>query len=134
MNTIHLKNILPTWTPGTAISHRNLTLVPLKMEKHQARFQSYLLASEAIDVGVLTVTEVDESGTVPELLAINDADQPILLIDGEELQGAKQNRILNTSVLMPLKSKDAYILFRRGKTSGDFIKKGTFGSGSESGC
>lgn len=56
-------------------------------------------------VSVLTVTEVDESGTVPELLAINDADRPILLIDGEELQGAKQNRILNTSVLLPPKSK-----------------------------
>ena len=105
MNTIQMKDILPAWTPGTAIGHRNLTLVPLQEEEHQARFQDYLLASEAIDAGVLTVTEVDESGTVPELLAINDADRPILLIDGEELQGAKQNRILNTSVLLPPKSK-----------------------------
>jgi len=105
MTTIQMKDILPAWTPGTAIGHRNLTLVPLRGEGHQARFQDYLLASEAIDAGVLTVTEVDESGTVPELLAVNDADRPILLIDGEELQGAKQNRILNTSVLLPLKSK-----------------------------
>ena len=105
MDTIQLKDILPAWTPGTAIGHRNLTLVPLQGAGHQARFQDYLLASEAIDAGVLTVTEVDESGTVPELLAVNDADRPILLIDGEELQGAKQNRILNTSVLLPPKSK-----------------------------
>lgn len=105
MTTIQMKDILPAWTPGTAIGHRNLTLVPLRGEGHQARFHDYLLASEAIDAGVLTVTEVDESGTVPELLAVNDADRPILLIDGEELQGAKQNRILNTSVLLPPKSK-----------------------------
>jgi hypothetical protein len=105
MTTIQMKDILPAWTPGTAIGHRNLTLVPLRGEGHQARFQDYLLASEAIDAGVLTVTEVDEAGTVPELLAVNDADRPILLIDGEELQGAKQNRIVNTSVLLPPKSK-----------------------------
>ncbi|MFW6106974.1 MAG: ARPP-1 family domain-containing protein, partial [bacterium] len=103
--TIQMKDILPAWTPGIAIGNRNLTLVPLRGEGHQARFQDYILASEAIDAGVLTVTEVDESGTVPELLAVNDADRPVLLIDGEELQGAKQNRILNTSVLLPPKSK-----------------------------
>lgn len=105
MSTILLKTILPAWKPGPAIGHRNLTLVPLSGGGHQPRFQDYLLASEAIDAGVLTVTEVSESGSVPELLAVNDGDRPILLIDGEELQGAKQNRILNTSVLLPPNSK-----------------------------
>jgi hypothetical protein len=69
------------------------------------RFQDYLLASEAIDGRMLTITEVSEAGTVPELMALNESNRPILLIDGEELQGAKQNRILNTSVLLPPKSK-----------------------------
>lgn len=105
MTTIQMKDVLPKWTPATAMSHRNLTLVPLRGEGHQGRFQDYLLASEAIDAGVLTVTEVDESGAVPELLAVNDADKPVLLLDGEELQGAKQDRILNTTVLLPPKSK-----------------------------
>jgi hypothetical protein len=105
MTTMLMKDVLPAWTPGTAIGHRNLTLVPLRGEGHQPRFQDYLLASEAIDAGVLTVTEVDESGTVSELLAVNDAERPVLLIDGEELQGVKQNRILNTSVLLPPRSK-----------------------------
>jgi len=105
MTTINMKDVLPEWTPATAIGHRNLTLVPLRGEGHQQRFEDYLLASEAIEAGVLTITEVDESGTVPELLAVNEADRPVLLIDGEELQGAKQNRILNTSVLLPPKSK-----------------------------
>jgi hypothetical protein len=30
----------------------------------------------------------------------NDADRPLLLLDGEELVGAKQNRVLNTTVLV----------------------------------
>ena len=105
MTTIQMKDVLPKWTPTTAIGHRNLTLAPLRGEGHQQRFQDYLLASEAMDAGVLTVTEVNESGTVPELLAVNDSNRLVLLIDGEELQGAKQNRILNTSVLLPPKSK-----------------------------
>ena len=105
MTTMLMKDVLPAWTPGTPVGHRNLTLVPLRGEGHQQRFQDYMLACEAIEAELLKITEVDESGSVPELLAVNDADRPVLLIDGEELQGAKQNRILNTSVLLPPKSK-----------------------------
>ena len=46
------------------------------------------------------VTEVSEAGSVPFLKVANQADQPLLLLDGEELIGAKQNRILNTTVLV----------------------------------
>ncbi len=59
MTTIQMKDVLPEWTPAAAIGHRNLTLVPLQGEGHQQRFQDYLLASEAIAAGALTVTEVD---------------------------------------------------------------------------
>lgn len=37
---------------------------------------------------------------MPELMAVNVADMPILLLDGEELSGAKQNRVLNTTILL----------------------------------
>ncbi len=47
------------------------------------------------------ITEVTEAGTVPFLNVANDADHPLLLLDGAELIGAKQNRILNTTVLVP---------------------------------
>jgi hypothetical protein len=46
------------------------------------------------------VTEVSEAGSVPFLKVANGADHPLLLLDGEELVGAKQNRILNTTVLV----------------------------------
>lgn len=38
---------------------------------------------------------------MPELKFVNECDRPVLLLDGEELVGAKQNRILNLSVLAP---------------------------------
>ena len=60
---------------------------------------------EAIECSLLTVTEVSEGGHVPELKVINRGDKPVLLIDGEELVGAKQNRVLNTTILLKEKSE-----------------------------
>ena len=42
---------------------------------------------------------------MPELLVENPLDADVLLYDGEELVGAKQNRILNVSVLAGAHSK-----------------------------
>jgi hypothetical protein len=47
------------------------------------------------------VTEVGEEGTVPELLVRNGLDVHLLLVADQELIGAKQNRVLNTDVLVP---------------------------------
>jgi len=47
------------------------------------------------------VSEISEAGSVPELLVENKLDVRVFLMDGQELVGAKQNRILNTDVLVP---------------------------------
>ena len=64
----------------------------------------YLLCQEAIEEGLLAVREVSDSGDVNVLLVENKADKPVLLLDGEELVGAKQNRILNTTILIAAKT------------------------------
>jgi len=66
---------------------------------------NYITLKEALEANLLTVTEIDESGSVPELKVINNADVPVLLLDGEELEGAKQNRVLNTTILLKQKSE-----------------------------
>ena len=40
-------------------------------------------------------------GSVPELKVFNGLSQPVLLLDGEELIGAKQNRVLNLTIMVP---------------------------------
>jgi hypothetical protein len=65
----------------------------------------YLMMKEALKQGVLIVEEVSSSGSVPNLSAINKSELPILLLGGEELEGAKQNRVLNMSILLPPESK-----------------------------
>ena len=39
-------------------------------------------------------------GSVPELKVVNKSPRMILILDGEELVGAKQNRIVNTTILV----------------------------------
>lgn len=60
----------------------------------------YLTLKEAMDRNLLEITEKDEYGSVPELRVINRADIPVLILNGEELMGAKQNRIVNTSIML----------------------------------
>jgi len=50
------------------------------------------------------VTEISTAGSVPELSVKNTLDVMVYLMDGQELVGAKQNRILNTDVLVPANS------------------------------
>lgn len=61
---------------------------------------AYLTLAEAIAADCLTITEISEGGSVPELAAANRGELPVLILDGEELCGAKQNRVLNASMLI----------------------------------
>lgn len=60
----------------------------------------YLSLKEAMNRNLLEITEVDDSGSVPELKVKNLAEIPVLILDGEELMGAKQNRVVNTTILL----------------------------------
>jgi hypothetical protein len=55
----------------------------------------------ALGGGFLEITEVSEQGSVPELRAVNRGLVPTLIVDGEELVGAKQNRVVNLTILVP---------------------------------
>jgi len=61
---------------------------------------NYLGMKTALDKGFLEIAEVSEGGSVPTLKAINKSALPIILLDGEEVEGAKQNRIMNTTILL----------------------------------
>jgi hypothetical protein len=46
------------------------------------------------------VTEVNDHGAVPHLKPHNKSPPMVLILDGGELVGAKQNRIVNTTILI----------------------------------
>lgn len=74
-----------------------LTLVPLF---GGLVAKDYIVGADALADGLLTIGEVDHHGDVTHLVANNQAGSPVLLLDGEHLEGAKQNRILNATVLL----------------------------------
>lgn len=51
------------------------------------------------------ITEVSQDGSVPQLLADNTTDFNVVIYEGEILEGLKQTRVLNTTVLLPPKTK-----------------------------
>ena len=54
--------------------------------------------------GKVRVQEVDESGHVPTLFVRNHGNYHVLFLEGDQLVGAKQNRICNSSLLIAPKS------------------------------
>jgi hypothetical protein len=88
---------------GDPLRHGNLSIFPLFADRPSA--VDYLVSDEAIAAGGVAVEEVGEDGSVPELLVRNDGDARVLFLEGEELRGAKQNRVLNTSVLVAAHSR-----------------------------
>lgn len=59
---------------------------------------------DADTLGSVRITETGEAGSVPEIAVENSLDTLLFLMDGQELVGAKQNRILNTDVLVPART------------------------------
>jgi hypothetical protein len=88
-------------TPGAPVAHGALTVFHLLAgERPEPGWLTLAEAGEAV-----TVEEVSEGGDVPTLHLTSAADRPVLVLDGEELIGAKQNRVLNTTVLVAAHSR-----------------------------
>ena len=90
-------------TMGQPTAHGGFVLVPLYSEMDGAL--NYIALQTAIESGFVRVEEASELGTVGDLRLTNNSDLPVIALDGEELAGAKQNRILNTTVLLKQHTK-----------------------------
>lgn len=94
---------LKTLTVGELETHDNLTVLPVFTTMPQKN--GYALLGEAVETGKFTVTEVDEGGSVPNLKVENGLDQDVLILDGDILIGAKQNRSVTTTIIIGRKSR-----------------------------
>ena len=83
------------------LAYRNLTLFPLIRPVDGP--PDYLTLDQAMADSSIKISEVSESGNVPDIRFENTGNKPTLLVDGEEISGGKQNRILNISILAPAK-------------------------------
>ena len=78
--------------------YRNMEVIPVRINRNG--HNDYLTLKRGIRAGFVEITECEVS-TVGTVLARNKANVPLVLIDGDEIVGAKQNRIMNRSLIVP---------------------------------
>ena len=88
---------------GEMQAFKNMAVIPLFASANGS--PDYVMLKEALDRKLIAITEVSEAGSVPDLKVTNDSERFVLMLDGEEVIGAKQNRVLNTSILVGQKSE-----------------------------
>ena len=97
-----MENILGTFLAAISVGpeqcYKNMAVFPLLA--NQGADIQFITLDEALAERALVITEIDEAGRVPELKVVNNSRDKILLLDGEELIGAKQNRVLNVTILL----------------------------------
>lgn len=98
-----IKNYLLDFKFGEAVHFENICVIPLFSSINHS--PEYVTLEEALEKGYIKITEVNESGSVPKLRVVNTSDFAVLLLEGEEVAGAKQNRVINTTILIKAKSE-----------------------------
>lgn len=98
-----LAGFLQNATIGQPQTHGNMKVYPLFVQNGHER--GYQTLDEAMSAKAIEIREVSEGGSVPTLAVRNTGKLPVLLVVGEQLVGAKQNRVLNTSLLVPAESE-----------------------------
>ncbi|MEX2663818.1 MAG: DUF6569 family protein [Vicinamibacterales bacterium] len=99
---------LSSVTLGTPVACDAITMFPLVGPRTTEQEPSYLTLDQALacpepgrgGLGQTEITEISAQGSVPELRVINKGAKPVLILDGEELVGAKQNRVVNLTILV----------------------------------
>jgi hypothetical protein len=98
-----IMNFISSLKFGEIKEFKNITVIPIFKETGGG--PEYISMQEAMSRNFLKIGEIGKVGAVPELVAENIGDVSVLLLDGEELIGAKQNRVLNTTILIGAGSK-----------------------------
>ena len=85
---------------GEPLRSGPLTFIPLMpVEGRASNPTGYLPLEDALKGNLVEVSE-QARASVPELLAVSQADAPVVLVGGEQVVGGLQNRVLNTTILL----------------------------------
>ena len=85
---------------GDRVDVEQLSLFPLSCSREQG-IEDVAVLEEGVAQGGVTVTEIGEEGAVPEVFIKNRLERTLFILEGEEIVGAKQNRVFNISMLVP---------------------------------
>jgi len=84
-------------------SHKNMAIIPIKTPPSY-KFD-ILTLKKGFELGLAEVKECEHS-TVNTLIVKNNSVTPLILVDGEEIIGGDQNRIVNATILIAPNSEE----------------------------
>ena len=102
--TKNLNDVLSRLSLGSPQAFDDLTVIPFEETGPNRSSSPLILLDQALSQGEARISEVSEAGVVSRIRVENLAKHPLLILDGEELVGAKQNRVVNLSILVAAKS------------------------------
>ena len=82
--------------------HENMAIIPIKTTPNYKL--DIITLKKAFELGLGEFKECEQS-TVNTLIVKNNAVTPLILIDGEEIVGGDQNRLVNSTILVAPKSE-----------------------------
>ncbi|MEN3011354.1 MAG: DUF6569 family protein [Dictyoglomus thermophilum] len=84
-------------------SFEDMVVFPLSLKIDNIPY--FITLDSALKTRKFLIKEVHTFGEVPVLKVINHLSEQVLILDGEELRGGKQNRVVNTSILVKKNSE-----------------------------
>ncbi len=84
---------------GSPIEYKNLKIFPIEIS-NTLTFKDFITLDEAMDKGWLKIKEIG-SGVVNTVQIKNNGEQPVFILTGEMITGAKQDRMIKADVLLP---------------------------------
>ncbi len=110
---VKVKNFSSEVQFGEPQKRGSLTIYPIfaagprDQQEAGSKPPDYLLLEEVLGLSTFEIGEVNEAGDVNTVIISNMTDQPVLILDGEEITGAKQNRMVNATILVAAGRKTA---------------------------
>ena len=98
-----LNNIIEDINTFNPQSYKNMTVIGLNIPVNK---NIDLMSLETgLNLGLVEISEIGEEGSVGNVKVINKAVTPLLILDGEEIIGSKQNRVVNATIIIEAKSE-----------------------------
>lgn len=86
---------------GEPVVHDKLAVYPLRLPGGGEKLGDVLTLEEAVDTGKFKIQEVEEGAEVNTLEVHNNTDKHVVLLAGEMIRGAKQDRIISYDTVIP---------------------------------
>ena len=102
----YFESLYPRLEFGEPILLDSLVIEPIIAIKgfDAAILEELLDINTAFSTGLVSIKEVSTGGSVEEVLIGNHASAPLVILEGQGLEGAKQNRVVQKTVVIPAES------------------------------